>query len=133
MTDILYESYVSLETAKLLKKAGFDWVCRFAFLPTTERGETPYAYFHKPTNYNDKIKYPYEVYSAPTLAVAQRWLREEKKIYLHTTGIGPYSAYLDSFAAGGVHLTDWFDSYEEALESGIKKCLTALVNKHESK
>jgi hypothetical protein len=124
MTDVLYESYVSLETAKLLKKAGFDLDCIGIYIGDAFI-DAGYKNMRNGTNL--------EMLRAPSLAVAQRWLREEKKIYLHTTGIGPYSAYLDSFAAGGVHLTDWFDSYEEALESGIKKCLTTLVNKHESK
>ena len=52
MVNILNEVYVSEETLKLLKEAGFDWDCR-------------------------KIQVRLGVFdSRPTLAVAQKWIRD---------------------------------------------------------
>ena len=68
METIYYEVYVSLEIAKLLKEAGFDWeVEKFWWYDKQDR------------KYILSILRPKSNgYSAPTLEVAQRWLREVK-------------------------------------------------------
>jgi hypothetical protein len=52
MGVINHEYYVSLEVAKLLEKAGFDWVCRDYYYPSS-------------------ITSQYREYAKPTLDVAQ--------------------------------------------------------------
>lgn len=95
MTIINHECYISLEVAKLLKKAGFDWERETCYIGKSGR---PYKY-HKFFNWNMPRKY-FEKYgsdnlfhafisqkktnsfiSAPTLEVAQRWLREEYNLF----------------------------------------------------
>ena len=75
METVNHECYVSLEVAKLLKKAGFDMEGMsyyqngifYQYLIDKERIII--------MNHNSAPNYM-EQYSAPTLDVAQRWLRE---------------------------------------------------------
>ena len=67
------EDYVSLEVAKLLKENGFDWYCRALYAPNSE------VLSHSLGVSNT---YDVDVYAAPTLHMAQKWLRKEKGIYV---------------------------------------------------
>lgn len=142
-----HESYVSLETAKMLKEAGFDWRC-------THYYTMGYNNIHQPNNgyiaaakefrqlfrNHNNSKLP--IYSAPTTDVAQRWLREEKNINIEVKILSITSGQLMWYAKiyylqkhGGIydqvefiqHTEISYDSYEEALEAGIQKCLTILL------
>ena len=130
MIEQNHECYVSLEVAKLLKEAGFDWEC--------------------PDKYERSIiACRYEDYEKPTLDVAQRWLREVKSIeavpwrwptkVLFVSGYKPWSyriityrdlenVDIDDFNASG---EDYFKTYEEAQEAGIKKALEIILEKGE--
>lgn len=146
-----HESYISLETAKMLKEAKFDWECEYAILPTTEMGDTPYQYNQGRTNnYNDKEKYQFEIYSAPSLDVAQRWLREVKGMeldicwhinldnqykYAYAIKVKSIRKCLDKGKEIEVPSMDCldaetcFDTYEEVQEAGIKKALEIILEK----
>ena len=134
METMNHEYYVSSEIAKLLEKAGFDWKCRkcynkgvlFDMEPDEIRTQTPQ---HS----------SYDVL-APTLDVAQRWLREVKNCY---TGIDVFVRNLDK---NNTYYNRWFvyfngarysgsnyddtQYYEDAQEAGIKKALE-IINKGE--
>ena len=76
-----HETFVSLETARLLKGAGFDWECRKCY----NHG----VMFDMES---DEIRKQCPQHSqwdilAPTLAVAQRWLREVKGYILEITAV----------------------------------------------
>ena len=117
-----HETYVSLEVAKLLEKAGFDWKCRkcynkgvlFDIKPDEIRAQCP-----KHSSYD---------VLAPTLEVAQRWLREVRREYV---GVHPivnrwfYSIHKPNF--GHYYRDKQFVTYEEAQEAGLKKCLTLIL------
>ena len=62
------EDYVSYEVAKLLKENGFDWYCRALYAPNSE------VLSHSLGVSNT---YDVDVYAAPTLHMAQKWLRVE--------------------------------------------------------
>lgn len=159
-----HESYVSLETAKLLKQAGFDWGCdTFYGLDVRYKGKAidedkeyelkvrgkgkeieyvdggmVYNFYH--TNKEGK---DFCGYSRPSLAVAQKWLREIKH----------RSVEVKSFVDGTVenrgkwwiwHIynfnppIDWilligsdcrYSTYEESQEAGIKKALELILEK----
>ncbi len=145
MKVINHEYYVSLEVAKLLKEAGFDWECRGYFdgIEFHPNGSV------ECTNYNSNTcKY----LKAPTLDVAQRWLREVKGIYIGIVAIENKRAVTNSdgwtfhYEYGKPifdcdiqnercetisTLDDSFDIYEEAQESGIKKALEMILKKGE--
>ena len=132
-----HESYVSLETAQLLKEAGFEWECDMVYC---NDDQAIIDNSHCPCNWNSCRNN----YSAPTLAIAQKWLREEKEIYAeayisesHHAVVWMASVYQWEKRPLGRELRDkclctgigpvYFDTYEQALEESVKKCLTLLL------
>lgn len=71
---MIIEDYVSFETAKLLKEKGFSEECHYAYHYYTNQ-----PFYHRKMNDFNGEKYrglKYEWYSAPTLQMAMKWLRE---------------------------------------------------------
>lgn len=138
METINHEYYVSLEVAKLLKEAGFNWKCNGVFL--SENG-TQYAFIKADVvcdNNNSKYN-PYNI-SAPTLEVVQRWLRVVRGIHLYVRPILDEHKYVvtvvvDDLTWGQVNdnngTSKRFNTYEEAQEAGIKKVLEIILKKRE--
>ena len=128
METVNHECYVSLEVAKLLKKAGFNWDTYSAYNKDgmfTDKNRSILTW-------NDFANY----YSAPTLDVAQRWLRELKGIFICTTPeIKDYYATWNFYICNEQGLfyenEDCFLTYEEAQEMGIKKALEMILEKGE--
>lgn len=76
MEIVNHECYVSLEVAKLLKEADFDWECKTYYNISLYRDEIIIeGEFHDYNFTTGNI-----IFSVPTLDIAQRWLREEKNI-----------------------------------------------------
>ena len=122
-----HESYVSLETARLLRKAGFRWEC-FQCWVVDDTSTTLDTRCTAAWDWNGITKN----YSAPTLAVAQRWLREEKNKLVHVISyrdngsdkVAGYCFKVYELSQGWEY--NYF-TYEEALEAGIRKCLIKLL------
>lgn len=121
---MIEESYVSRDTARMLKEAGFDEVCRSAYYAT---GNSAVMYER-----NSMLSPGYV--SRPTQALAARWLRE-----VHHYAICVWFSKDDEkwFYAHGdmdnmVFDTDYnisefiFDSYEEAMEAGLQKAIKLI-------
>ena len=139
-----HEYYVSLEVAKLLKEAGFDWECSCYYSVNTLH-EPNNGFIHIYKQYkalfydHNRTKMP--VYSAPTLDVAQRWLREVKDIDVYifptTNNIRGcvYEWGIKTFGRAlwveGQPYTNQYETYEEAQEAGIKKALEIILKKEE--
>lgn len=131
------ESYVSLDTAKLLKEAGFDVPCRGVYV--TDR--TGYYEFREYDNkqtkddlcWNTGDGFQYE-YLAPTQALAARWLREVHKLHVFAKRIYEYA--LDKFSWGYyIQSSNYeycknfeigFDKYEQALEAGLQEAIKLI-------
>ena len=134
----MHESYVSLEIAKLLKKLGFKWGCRAAWDLTFPN--EPYLNYDAvyPTDFNNDVD---DILYAPTLSVAQRWLREEKNHHVCVSFVfannHKYYAFVSRPSDKGYlececgWIENEFNTYEEALESGIKKELEIILEKGE--
>ena len=92
--------YVDFKIAKLLKELGFDWECPCHWVDGS-KGDTalliPKKHFFYGNVYGDIIRADedwnhskqyeenlYQVYSAPSLSIVQRWLREVKSIHIVT-------------------------------------------------
>ena len=125
---MIKEQFVSFETAKLLKEAGFDVPC---FIQYTERGTIWHC--DCPENFNKSQC----ATSCPTQALAARWLREVYGIHVM---IHPYYdcsvdadgeivdkrmywGYMILYAETGNLAEDndeRFDNYEQALEAGLR-------------
>ena len=142
MEAINHEFYVSLEVAKLLKEAGFDWECSCYYSVNTLH-EPNNGFIHIYKQYkalfydHNRTKMP--VYSAPTLDAAQRWLREVKDIDVYifpTTNTKRGCVYewgIKTFGRSlwveGQPYTTQYETYEEAQEAGIKKALEIILKK----
>lgn len=112
-----YEQFVILETAKLLKQAGFDWPCTTICKDLSEEFGIEYL--------------------APTQAVAMRWLREVKNCILELY----FSTYIDKYTIKIIRpriikdvrsfkIDDndqFYETYEQASEAGIQKCLKLIL------
>ena len=133
METVNHECYVSLEVAKLLKKAGFNWECKMIHFCYVE---DDYMWNLED---NDKkarsiLKLDYCLL-APTLDVAQRWLREIKNSHIEISPNSDMSAYIYNILLPGDKF--WLGSpisyitYEEAQEAGIKKALEMILKKGE--
>jgi hypothetical protein len=114
-----HETYVSLKAAKLLKQAGFDWGCEHCYFKDEFDSEV-----YDADNFLDAT---YQI-AAPSLHVAQRWLREVADIHTEVREELPniYSAYI--MGKDGPHKT--FKTYEEALDAVI---INSLKSKSKGK
>ena len=137
---MIEENYISFDTAKLLKEAGFDLSCRGVYV--TDR--TGYYEFREYDNkqttddlcWNTEDGFQFE-YLAPTQALAARWLREvhhyaicvwfskdhEKWFYAHGD--------MDNMAFDtDYNISEFkFDSYEEAFEAGLQEAIKLIRSK----
>lgn len=144
------EQYVSFETAKMLKEAGFDCKCS-AYYHCKEDGRNRLYISLGCTNddlaYNILTNFQYE-YLAPTQALAAKWLRGKYGIYV-SVEIMIFPIYKDGKEVGertswGYYListeSGWpigasdsvnseFNSYEEALEAGLQRAIEIIKNK----
>lgn len=130
---MIEESYISFDTAKLLKEAGFDLSCRGVYV--TDR--TGYYEFREYDNkqttddlcWNTEDGFQYE-YLAPTQALAARWLREVYGFCISVDYWKPDDALfycnITQFRYGTHRLRKIYSSYEEALEDGIQDCLKRI-------
>lgn len=134
---MITEDYVSFETAKLLKEKGFDEICEYEYgVPNVDKDYVLQRFF-KPIKNSELIN---DAYTAPTLGMAMKWLREVHHCYIQVM--------LDSWACGGhtgyyvvIQKTDsdfemmlsdaldevFYQTYEEACEAAIKYCLENLI------
>ena len=135
-----HECYVSLEVAKLLKEAGFDWEVQ-SYYSKLARKQGRLLWLTCGCKYKENININQNRYSAPTLDVAQRWLREVKNIQIIASPLAGSKNWTPLIAKdfwllhegiSGIALTpENFDTYEEALEAGIKKALELILKKGE--
>jgi hypothetical protein len=131
MKTINHEYYVSYEIAKLLKELGFDWECNYHYANSN-------MLCHGFCNNDPIFKV---IMSAPTLDVAQRWLREEKlyNVLVDTGGYKNYEYFIDyhgvkegpNYPFHEYNHNLICNTYEEALEAGIKKTLEIILEEGE--
>lgn len=120
------EDYVSYEEAKLLKQNGFDWYCRALYAPNSE------VLSHSLGVSNT---YDVDVYAAPTLYMAQKWLRVEKDIHImiDACASGYYAVlwktngtFIKTLVDKGPNDGGVWDTFEEALQTGILEALKLI-------
>ena len=129
-----YNDYVNSKLALMLKNAGFDWETS-----TYYQGQTSnelISTYPSCCNFNGKDSY-YNTHedvsmhraSAPTLYVAQKWLREVKELHITIYSCSQESWQYRITRKGeildeGIFAQDFY-TYEEALEHAI---ITAIIN-----
>ena len=132
------EDYVSYELAVKLKAAGFDEPCHYHY--DCDRG----SHIIEPNytiNDGEGCKYitaddllednnAWQYCSAPTLAHAQKWLREKHQISVRVSYISYHKVWFADWLnldSGEFDDTDaTFDTYEEALTEGIRSALELI-------
>ena len=122
---MISESYVSFETAKLLKEAGLDVPCTSQYTEGMGVWNVEYPYDFNKDDFG---------YSRPTQALAARWLREVYK--LHVFAKRTYEYALDKFSWGYyIQNSDYeycknfeigFDKYEQAIEEGVREAIKLI-------
>lgn len=126
---MIEEQYVSFETAKLLKEAGFDVPCKTYY--EIEDSEVVRKYGVSKHDYNGMED---TVCSRPTQALAARWLRE---VYHYAVCVWFSKDHEKWFYAHGdmnniMFNTDYlisefvYDSYEQALEAGLREAVKLI-------
>ena len=130
---MITEDYVSFETAKLLKEKGFDWEVNHYYYSQAER----LVNSSSPLNWNDSGVE--NEYSAPTLAVAQKWLKEKHNLSVEVCrSVYGYVGCITSISNGteirfieepsdDLLSNGQFAKWEDACEATIKYCLEKIV------
>jgi len=132
-----HECYVSIEVAKLLKAAGFDWEASHWYEVLSD-GQVMYS-DGSTYNWNNPC-YGESTFSMPTIDVAQRWLREVKNLSvdIYSTRNSEWEYIIRKI--NQVNYNDniilaltacRFYTYEDTLESGIKNALEIILEKGE--
>lgn len=119
------EDYVSYETAKLLKRSGFD--CDEISCINVFKGHT--------YKVQDTVVDADEDVTIPTIQMAKKWLREthNKSIEIRSQGLKVTSVgwiveiYNLVTQDEEFHHPYTFTTYEEACEAAIKYCLENLI------
>ena len=121
---MIEESYVSFDTAKLLKEAGFAVPC---FNQYTDRGTVWHC--DCPENFNISQC----ATSCPTQALAARWLREVHNVAIYSLyddNMEQWFYFIDAFTNNSIIDGFWsgseYDNYESAFEGGLQKAIKLI-------
>ena len=125
------EAYVSFETAKLLKKKGFDENTLMVYMSYGDLCKCNRYDSIRNSNYNDITKNYFEC-TAPTHQMAMKWLREiygiDIVIEISDPSVNDRKYYCVIWDKNNdSYILDLFDSYEDAVEEAIKYCLENLI------
>lgn len=122
------EDYVSFETAKLLKEKGFDEGCIMWYEDDDCLVSTNDDYGLQSNS--DHISKYFE-YSAPTLQMAMKWLREVHNIFIQIELYSKHNNYCFELFQNThrlmVEKCEVYNSFEETCEAAIEYCLTNLI------
>ena len=139
MENVNQLQLVSYETAKKLKEVGFDWRCNIGYSFEGKLVESSYL--------NSKIKDKIflfnnsdnkNAYSAPPLALVQKWLREVHNIIIISYPSLEFYNVTDDISDDFWNYQIWntyenisiednsFKTYEEALSAGIIEALKLI-------
>lgn len=141
---MITERYVTFETSKLLKEAGFDIPTRSIYR-ANRTGEYSFAEYNiKSTaddlswNISDGFRYEY---LAPTQSLAARWLREAHGIVVDVVFEPPKRGKDWRYFIGDMEDMAWagdyipsdgrYDTYEDALEAALVDILRRIIKDKE--
>lgn len=158
---MITEDYVSFETAKLLKEKGFREFCFHCYGVDVRHNGESISFDEeldlKDEGYGDEIEYveggqfyhcgcdnkdESEVYAAPSLYIAMKWLREVHNIFIGISVCERYENQMDTetkvmfffelLSLKEKQIIDGYSqeyvhTYEEACKSAIRYCLENLI------
>ena len=124
---MIEESFVSFDTAKMLKEAGFDVPCTSQYTEGMGVWNVEYPYNFNEDDFG---------YSRPTQALAARWLRDAHHINVYACF--DYEKFderkwfftqehtmVNDDSAVYCSITN-YNSYEEALEAGLQEAIKLI-------
>ena len=118
---MIEESYVSFETAKMLKEAGFDVVCRSFY---EDNDLTVWNMVEHPSKMNRWLP-------RPTQSLAARWLREVHHIHAILTPLSDgwmYDLYdLKKYQYIILSKDAGLVTYESAFEEALQEALQLII------
>ena len=129
------EDYVSFETAKLLKERGFDEKCSHYWQDEISE----YSITKEIHRWTDSTLANTEIstskrFSAPTLQMVMKWLREVHNIHISIATVCDGKAWgyetiiqKQRIPVPATLFIDWKDTSEEACEAAIRYCLENLI------
>ena len=125
------EAYVSFETAKLLKKKGFDENTLMVYMSYGDLCKCNRYDSIRNSNYNDITKNYFEC-TAPSHQMAMKWLREiygiDIVIEISDPSVNDRKYYCVIWDKNNdSYILDLLNSYEDAVEEAIKYCLENLI------
>ena len=135
---MITEDYVSFETAKFLKEKGFDEPCHCFYEYKKRLYNDMDKYFPNGMKNSDHDKEGNKGVSAPTQAMAMKWLREVHNLFIFPfpqintnkfwTEIYQLSDNQEwkNIYCESIDLQD-YPTYEQAAEAAIKYCLEHLI------
>lgn len=133
------EDYCSYELSKALKVAGFDEPCDHYYCAFDNETDVRFWSIHPAQSQNGFTNPDGKVIAdAPTLAHAQKWLREKKELCVTVyaqpyNGLPYYTGYI-LFEGDEKEVLDqdghWYDDYEKCLSETISAALE-LIKKGE--
>lgn len=108
---MITEQYVSFDTAKLLKKAGFDVLCEHWY---DEEG---------------LIDCDYKAFQCPTQALAARWIREVHNIDITVDVYNRYYYCCNIYQNKHLMIIKYIvnANYDEVLENGLQEALRLII------
>ena len=126
---MIEESYVSFDTAKLLKEVGFDVPCRDFF--TIEGDGNVVITEARSCRYHNSFEDCF--ISRPTLALAARWLREVYNVAIYSLyddDMEQWFYVVDAFTKNpvinGFQSGSEYDDYESAFEDGLREAIKLI-------
>ena len=134
---MIQETYVSFETAKLLKEKGFDENTLMVYMSYGDLCKCNRYDSIRNSNYNDITKNYFEC-TAPTHQMAMAWLREVYNIYISIQPDFPSDKDYKMcwcWSANILHENCislkghqcYIETYEEAVEAALKYSLENLI------
>ena len=133
---MIKEQFVSFDTAKLLKEAGFDVPTRGTWRKNYTGDAAFVEHFYGQTT--DDISrhsadgFQYE-YLAPTQALAARWLREVYNVAIYSLyddDMEQWFYVVDAFTKNpvinGFQSGSEYDDYESAFEDGLREAIKLI-------
>ena len=130
---MIEEQFVSFDTAKMLKEAGFEANLKTKYV---EEEKDEWVFWDSGAKRSD-YNYFDDTIACPTQALAARWLREVHRIVVDATFIPPstdgnawryFIGEMDDMVWNGDYVPsdEFYETYEAALEAGLKEAVKLI-------
>ena len=126
---MIEEQFVSFDTAKMLKEAGFDVECDWFYINDGSVDTGIVVRSTSPRDHNMATGFS----SRPTQALAERWLREVYNVAIYSLyddDMEQWFYVVDAFTKNpvinGFQSGSEYDDYESAFEDGLREAIKLI-------